>query len=84
MQIYPIHPYAEAFPPLNEQDWNALLESVREHGVLVPIVVTPDGVLIDGVHRQKAAIETGQVAPARYCAPDADICLLYTSPSPRD
>ena len=73
MQIYPIHPYAEAFPPLNEQDWNELLESVRKHGVLVPIVITPDGVLIDGVHRQKAAIETGQVAPARYCAPDADV-----------
>ena len=57
------HPVAECFPSLSEQEYGDLLADVREFGVRVPIVVTADGQIVDGLHRWRAAQETGQPCP---------------------
>ena len=57
------HPVAECFPPLTEEEYGKLLADVREHGVRIPIVVTADGQIVDGLHRWRAAAEAGVDCP---------------------
>jgi DNA-directed RNA polymerase specialized sigma24 family protein len=56
-------PYIDLLRPLNDQEYQALLDSVAEHGIVNPIVVTEDGVVLDGYHRLRAAVELG-LAPS--------------------
>ena len=56
------HPVAECFPPLTATEYADLLADIKEHGVRVPIVVA-DGLIVDGVHRHRAAGETGRPCP---------------------
>ncbi|WP_019888345.1 ParB N-terminal domain-containing protein [Streptomyces purpureus] len=39
------------FPPLTDEELHELTESVRTHGLRHPIVLGPDGILLDGRHR---------------------------------
>lgn len=41
-----------------------LKDSIKRHGVLVPIFVDTDGTVIDGHHRQQYALELGLEYPA--------------------
>ena len=67
------HPVAECFPPLTEQEYSDLLEDIRENGVRIPIVVTGDGQIVDGVHRHRACWEAhSKEPPISRLAPDAD------------
>lgn len=52
-------PY-QMFRPLTIVERDKLKESIRQHGVLVPIVVDPDGNIIDGHHRLELAEELGK------------------------
>lgn len=53
------------FEPLPEEDFNRLKESIRENGIIVPIVVVEDKgnkgkyILLDGRNRYRAASELG-------------------------
>ena len=47
-------------PDLSASDYEALLTSVRDPGVLVPIVIDEDGFIIDGHHRWRAAQDAGR------------------------
>lgn len=55
----------QALPPLSPDEYQALEQSIVEHGVMVPIVVDEDDVVIDGHHRQKIALERGLHCPKR-------------------
>lgn len=43
--------------PKDSPQWAALVESVRDHGVLEEVMVTSDGLVVDGRHRVAAAVE---------------------------
>jgi len=58
-----IHEAAEMFPYLDDENFALLVESVRLHGIREPIVLTPDGTLIDGRNRALAAQEAGIEPP---------------------
>ena len=45
--------------PLSEAEYAALRESIQSFGVMVPVVVDEDGVIIDGYHRVKVCRELG-------------------------
>ena len=45
----------QALPPLSPEEYEALEKSILANGVLVPIIVDEDGVIIDGHHRDKIA-----------------------------
>lgn len=49
-----IHPHAEFYPLLDEDALQALADDIRENGLLDPITVTADGILIDGRNRLRA------------------------------
>jgi ParB-like chromosome segregation protein Spo0J len=56
-------PYIDLLRPLSDQEYEALLSSITEHGIVNPVVVTEDGVVLDGYHRLRAAVELG-LAPS--------------------
>lgn len=51
------------FPPLPQDEYEALCQSIAQHGVLVPVVVDEEGEIIDGRHRKWAADEVGANCP---------------------
>ena len=62
MTIRGVHPYAEKFPMLGEAELAELAESIAENGLRNPIVLTPDGLILDGRNRS-AACERAGVSP---------------------
>lgn len=58
MNRYEVHPAAEIPPPLDDDDYKALLDSVRQHGQQHPIILYEDQI-IDGRHRYQACCELG-------------------------
>lgn len=67
-----LHPLADLFPPIPPDEYLALVEDVRLHGVREPVVLTTEHTprLLDGKHRRLAAIETGRQLPFRYASND--------------
>jgi site-specific DNA-methyltransferase (adenine-specific) len=54
-------PYVDLLPPLALERFYDLQADIEANGQRVPIVVTPDGVVIDGHHRLKACLGLGLV-----------------------
>jgi ParB-like chromosome segregation protein Spo0J len=44
----------QVMPPLSQEEFQALKESIAENGVLVPVVIDVDGAIIDGHYRVQA------------------------------
>lgn len=55
---YPIHPFAQAMPEMPESEFTLFKEDVRRNDQLQPILIL-DGMVLDGRHRQRAALELG-------------------------
>lgn len=53
-----IHPVAEMMPSMQDSEFQALVDSIRRDGQLIPIV-TMDNQIIDGRHRYWACTELG-------------------------
>ena len=56
---YPIHPFAQIFPQMTGEEWDAFLADVHEHGVRQPIVLY-EGKVLDGRHRLQAVQEIAE------------------------
>jgi len=54
-----LHPHQYLIPPMSEEDYNNLLDDIRHNGILQPIDITYNNVILDGHHRVKAAKELG-------------------------
>jgi hypothetical protein len=78
-----VHPLAELFPPLSEDDLNALAEDIKENGLRHPIIVDNEtGELIDGRMRL-AACELAGVEPQFDFLNGADPVTLIWSANGR-
>src|SRR5262249_45139337 len=60
------HPYALLVPPLTDDEYRALREDIAEHGILYPVLVDDDGLVLDGVHRGRVAAELGIEPPVSH------------------
>ncbi len=54
-----IHPMADLFPRLEGEDFHDLVSSLREQGLLEPIVIDEQGHVLDGRNRLRACQEAG-------------------------
>ena len=45
----------QALPPLSPEEYSELERSILDNGVMVPIVIDENNVVIDGHHRQRIA-----------------------------
>lgn len=54
------HPYADKFPMLSEPELAELAESIRANGLRNPVVVTEDGLILDGRNRAAACERIGE------------------------
>jgi ParB-like chromosome segregation protein Spo0J len=57
------HPYALMLPGLTDEEYAALKDDIAAHGILVPVIVDADGLVLDGVHRVRIAAELGIEPP---------------------
>ena len=64
MTITGVHPYADKFPMLPEPELAELAESIRANGLRNPIVLTPDGLILDGRNRAAACERVGVAVAA--------------------
>jgi ParB-like nuclease domain len=64
------HPMANLLPRLIPREYEDLKEDIRRHGLHAPIVVTVDGLVLDGRHREQACRELGIACP-RVTVPDS-------------
>lgn len=58
MQRKTIHPLASAFPPMAEDDFAKLMESIKERGLQTKIVLLDD-MILDGRNREEACFRLG-------------------------
>jgi hypothetical protein len=54
-----VHPLAAIFPRMSEDELNALAEDIKQNGLIHPIVIGPDGELVDGINRLAACDRAG-------------------------
>lgn len=48
------HPLAAVFPLLKGDEFQALIDDIEQHGLSAPVLVTPDGTILDGRNRYRA------------------------------
>lgn len=53
------HPYADEFPMASEEELAELTDSIATVGLIHPIVLTPDGLVLDGRNRLEACRRAG-------------------------
>ena len=63
MEEKQIHPLCEIFPAMDQDQFEDLLQDVAEHGLIDPIEVDDDGLIVDGRHRWLACQEAGCITP---------------------
>lgn len=51
------HDAVYIFPEMTATEFEEFKEDIREHGLKVPIVTTPDGLILDGRHRWNACMQ---------------------------
>lgn len=51
----PVHPVADFYPAMSDEDLAGLAADIKAHGQRVPILMT-DGAILDGRHRWKACV----------------------------
>ena len=54
-----VHPAATIPPMMNKEEYQELVEDVRDKGFLHPAIITKDGYLLDGRNRLCASVEVG-------------------------
>jgi len=53
-----IHPFAELFPPMSDDELSGLIEDIKTNGLREPIILL-DGAILDGRNRYRACVELG-------------------------
>jgi ParB-like chromosome segregation protein Spo0J len=69
------HPFADVFPMLDDAELQKLAEDIQQNGQLQPILVTKDGLILDGRNRWAACERVG-ITPATKIVSGDDEELL--------
>jgi protein gp37 len=71
---YTVHPWADKFPMMTDDEYEGLVASAQAGGWLNPVVINRDGVLIDGRNRLTASIDerVGLDVPVQILGDEVD------------
>jgi hypothetical protein len=58
-ELYPVHPCADVFPMMPDDEIDALAEDIKAHGLRTPVVLTSRDVVLDGRNRLEALSRLG-------------------------
>lgn len=76
---YERHRLSMLFPDLKPEQFAELVEDIRKHGVLVPILVTNGNQIVDGWQRYRACQVLGIEPPVKHVPPEVDLVALAES-----
>lgn len=71
-----IHPLAALFPPMSPDEFAAIAEDIKAHGLVEPIVLL-EGQILDGTHRLKACLQEGKELKYKDWAGEGGTPLQY-------
>lgn len=72
-----LHPAASLIPAMSAGEYAALLADIHERGIIALLDVTPAGVILDGRHRHRAAVELGLArVPIRVVSPADEVAYM--------
>ena len=69
------HPAADIFPLMQEQEFSAFIDDIRANGLRLPILLHPDGRILDGRNRYRACSKLG-IAPRFETVEKTDTLVL--------
>lgn len=72
-----VHPLADLFPPMGDDEFAALKADIAAHGQRVPIL-TLDGRIVDGRNRHRACLELGRPPIAALDGPDDPVAAAVS------
>ena len=75
-KAFEIHPVSEIFPAMTPEEFQRLVESIKDHGLNDPIALSSDGRIVDGKERYRACLEAG-VEPRFKTLPEDTDLLSY-------
>lgn len=73
------HPAADIFPLMQGDDFDELVADIREHGQQEPLLLHPDGSILDGRNRYRACLELGIEPLTRTWEPKGDEVSMVLS-----
>lgn len=72
------HPLADLFPPMTDEEYQALKEDIARNGHQLPIVLY-EGMVLDGCHRLRACKELGIEPEFEEWSPRLPGCMCRVS-----
>lgn len=70
------HPVCDVFPKMSKDDFVELVLSIKRNGQRNPIILAPDGRIVDGRHRYEACQELG-IAPIYKSLKESDSLIEF-------
>lgn len=75
-----LHPEAERVPDMQADEYERLRVSIRAHGLLTPLDVNRCGVILDGRHRYRCALELALPSvPVRVVSPENELAYILSA-----
>ncbi len=75
-----LHRQAELVPAMAVPELAALRADIVRRGIVTPLAITKDGVVLDGRHRLQVALELGlDTVPARVVDPDDEVDFMLSA-----
>src|SRR5258705_856322 len=75
---FKVHPVAEMFPMMSDEELDELAEDIKQNGQLLPIIVK-DGLIIDGRNRLEACRRAGVEAEYQELGGQDSIGLIFSA-----
>jgi len=76
--IKSVHPFADAFPMMTDEEMDRLVEDIKQHGQIEPCVVNSQGVLLDGRNRRAACEQLGIEPEVRCVDPESETAFILS------
>lgn len=76
--IKSVHPFADAFPMMTDQEMDRLVADIQQHGQQEACIVNSEGVLLDGRNRRAACQRLGIAPVVRRQDPESETAFIIS------